>query len=82
MEGLEGVNLDGEWSTQRRKRRSDIDVPTLMVTRPEFGEMARGLEGYIRDRAGVHRAAAIALIYDKHAAGEVNSPGGYLRGMF
>ena len=26
-------------------------------------------------------ATAIALIYDKYAAGEVNSPGGYLRGM-
>jgi replication initiation protein RepC len=81
----------------------------LMATCPEFGEMARGLEGYIRDWSGVHRAAArirpmvgisehawnvaqkalgpevaaaaIALIYDKHAAGEVSSPGGYLRGM-
>lgn len=26
-------------------------------------------------------AAAIALVYDKHISGEVNSPGGYLRGM-
>ena len=26
-------------------------------------------------------AAAVALIYDKHSAGEVSSPGGYLRGM-
>nr|WP_170566063.1 replication initiation protein RepC [Ruegeria atlantica] len=26
-------------------------------------------------------AAVIALIYDKHATGEVLSPGGYLRGM-
>jgi replication initiation protein RepC len=26
-------------------------------------------------------AAALALIYDKHATGEVSSPGGYLRGM-
>ncbi|MEP3295353.1 MAG: replication initiation protein RepC, partial [Pseudoruegeria sp.] len=26
-------------------------------------------------------AAAVALIYDKHALGEVSSPGGYLRGM-
>jgi len=105
----EGVNLEGEWSTQTRKRRSDIDVPMLMATCPEFGEMARGLEGYIRDWNGVHRAAAkirpmvgisehawnvaqsalgpevaaaaIALIYDKHSAGEVSSPGGYLRGM-
>ncbi|GFE66976.1 plasmid replication protein RepC [Litoreibacter roseus] len=109
VERPEDVDLGGEWSTQTRKRRSDIDVPTLMATCPEFGEMARGLEGYIRDWTGVHRAAAmirpmvgisehawnvaqkalgaevaaaaIALIYDKHAAGEVASPGGYLRGM-
>ncbi|NSX57013.1 plasmid replication protein RepC [Parasulfitobacter algicola] len=109
VERPEDVDLGGEWSMQTRKRRSDIDVPTLMATCPEFGEMARELEGYIRDWNGVHRAAgkirpmvgisehawnvaqkalgaevaaaAIALIYDKHAAGEVNSPGGYLRGM-
>ncbi|MBO6727838.1 MAG: hypothetical protein JJ911_19425 [Rhizobiaceae bacterium] len=109
VEGPEEVDLGGEWSTQTRKRRSDIDVPTLMATCPEFGELARGLEGFIRDWNGVHRAAAkirpmvgisehawnvaqkalgpevaaaaVALIYDKHAAGEVSSPGGYLRGM-
>jgi replication initiation protein RepC len=109
VERPEEVDLEGEWSTHRRKRTSEIDVPMLMATCPEFGEMARGLEGYIRDWSGVHRAAArirpmvgisehawnvaqkalgpevaaaaIALIYDKHAAGEVSSPGGYLRGM-
>ena len=109
VERTEDVDLDGEWSTHTRKRSSEIDVPTLMASCPAFGEMARGLEGYIRDWNGVHRAAAtvrpmiaisehawnvaqqalgsevaaaaIALIYDKHAAGEVNSPGGYLRGM-
>ncbi|MDA8586722.1 plasmid replication protein RepC [Rhodobacteraceae bacterium] len=109
VERPEDVDLEGEWSTQTRKRRSDIDVPMLMATCPEFGEMARGLEGYIRDWNGIHRAAArirpmvgisehawnvaqkalgpeiaaaaIALIYDKHSAGEVSSPGGYLRGM-
>lgn len=105
----EEVDLEGEWSTHTRRRRSDIDIPTLMATCPEFGELARGLEGYIRDWTGVHRAAAkirpmvgisehawntaqkalgpevaaaaVALIYDKHSAGEVSSPGGYLRGM-
>ncbi len=103
------VDLEGEWSTHTNRRRSNIDIPTLMATCPEFGEQARGLEGYIRDWNGVHRAAskvrpmvgisehawntaqlalgpevaaaAVALIYDKHSAGEVSSPGGYLRGM-
>ncbi|MEL7219484.1 MAG: replication initiation protein RepC, partial [Pseudomonadota bacterium] len=109
---IERSNLEdreGEWSTHYRSRASVVDVPMLMATCPEFGEMARGFEGYIRDWTGVHRAAAkvrpmiaisehawnvaqkalgpemaaaaIALIYDKHAAGEVSSPGGYLRGM-
>lgn len=109
VERPEDVDLEGEWSTHTKKRSSDIDVPMLMATCPEFGEMARGLEGYIRDWNGVHRAAArirpmvgisehawnvaqkalgpevaaaaVALIYDKHSAGEVSSPGGYLRGM-
>ncbi|MEL6242972.1 MAG: plasmid replication protein RepC [Pseudomonadota bacterium] len=109
VERLEEVDLEGEWSTHTNRRRSDIDIPTLMATCPEFGELARGLEGYIRDWNGVHRAAgkirpmvgisehawntaqkalgpevaaaAVALIYDKHSAGEVSSPGGYLRGM-
>lgn len=109
LERPENVDLEGEWSTHTKKRSSDIDVPMLMATCPEFGEMARGLEGYIRDWNGVHRAAArirpmvgisehawnvaqkalgpegaaaaVALIYDKHSAGEVTSPGGYLRGM-
>lgn len=109
VERPEEVDLEGEWSTHTNKRRSDIDVPTLMATCPQFGELARGMEGYIRDWNGVHRAAAkirpmvgisehawnvaqralgpevaaaaVALIYDKHADGEVSSPGGYLRGM-
>ena len=103
------MDLEGEWSTHTNKARSDIDIPMLMLTCPQFGEMARDLEGYIRDWNGVHRAAtkirpmvgisehawnvaqralgpevataALALIYDKHATGEVSSPGGYLRGM-
>ena len=81
----------------------------LMLTCPHFAEMARGMEGYIKDWNDLHRAAgnirgmagisenawnlsqktlgpavasaAIALIFDKHATGEVKSPGGYLRGM-
>ncbi|MEP2732509.1 MAG: plasmid replication protein RepC [Ascidiaceihabitans sp.] len=109
VEKPEDVDLDGDWSTHTNRRRSDIDIPMLMLTCPHFGEMARGMEGYIRDWNGVHRAAAkirpmvgisehawntaqralgaevaaaaVALIYDKHALGEVSSPGGYLRGM-
>jgi replication initiation protein RepC len=109
IERPEEVDLEGEWSTHTNKRRSDIDIPTLMLTCPQFGELARGMEGYISDWNGVHRAAAkirpmvgisehawntaqkalgaevaaaaVALIYDKHASGEVSSPGGYLRGM-
>lgn len=109
VEKPEDVDLDGDWSTHTNRRRSDIDIPMLMLTCPHFGELARGMEGYIRDWNGVHRAAAkirpmvgisehawntaqkalgaevaaaaVALIYDKHASGEVSSPGGYLRGM-
>ena len=109
VERPDDVDLEGEWSTHTNKARSDIDIPMLMLTCPQFGEMARDLEGYIRDWNGVHRAAtkirpmvgisehawnvaqralgpevataALALIYDKHATGEVSSPGGYLRGM-
>ena len=105
----EEVNIDIEWSTHTNKRKSDIDIPMLMLTCPHFAEMARGMEGYIRDWSDLHRAAgkirgmagisenawnvsqkalgpagasaAIALIFDKHTAGEVKSPGGYLRGM-
>ena len=109
VEKPEEVDLEGEWSTHTNRRRSDIDIPTLMLTCPQFGELARDMEGYIRDWNGVHKAAAkirpmvgisehawntaqkalgaevaaaaVALIYDKHASGEVSSPGGYLRGM-
>ena len=105
----EEMELDIEWSTHTNKRKSDIDIPMLMLTCPHFAEMARGMEGYIKDWNALHRAAgkirgmvgisenawnlsqktlgpavasaAIALIFDKHTTGEVNSPGGYLRGM-
>jgi replication initiation protein RepC len=109
VETLQKVDLDIEWSTHTNKRTSDVDIPMVMLTCPQFAELARGMEGYIRDWNGVHRAAgkirpmvgisehawnvaqqtlgpavaaaALALIYDKHATGEVTSPGGYLRGM-
>lgn len=49
----------------------------------------RGMTGISEDAWNVAQrtltpavaAAAIALVFDKHAAGEVSSPGGYLRGM-
>ncbi|ABI93326.1 replication protein C (plasmid) [Roseobacter denitrificans] len=109
VEKSQEVDLDIEWSTHTGKRTSDVDIPMLMLTCPQFAELARDMEGYIRDWNGVHRAAgkvrpmvgisesawnvaqqtlgpavaaaALALIYDKHATGEVSSPGGYLRGM-
>lgn len=109
VETTQKVDVDIEWSTHTSKRTSDVDIPMLMLACPHFAELARGIEGYIRDWNGVHRAAgkirpmvgisksawnvaqqtlgpvvaaaALALIYDKHAAGEVSSPGGYLRGM-
>jgi len=109
VERPQEVNLDIQWSTDTNKRSSQVDIPMLMLTCPRFGEMARELEGYIRDWNDLNRAAgkirgmagisqdawnaaqkvlgpaigaaAIALIYDKYEAGEVKSPGGYLRGM-
>ena len=109
VERSEKGDNDIQWSTHTNKRRSDIDVATLMQACPQFADMARSLCGYLKNWDDVHRAAgqlravvgisedawnvaqrtlgpeiaaaAIALIYDKHATGEVSSPGGYLRGM-
>ncbi|MEL6205728.1 MAG: plasmid replication protein RepC [Pseudomonadota bacterium] len=109
---VENQERDGpeiEWNTHTKRRRSKVDVPTLMGSCPQFAETARSLEGYIRDWNHLHRAAArirpivgisedawniaqrklgpeiaaaaIALIFDKTSDGEIQSPGGYLRGM-
>ncbi len=53
------VDLDINWSTQSRKRRSEIDLRMLMIACPEFAELARSMEGgYLRDWTDTHRAAA------------------------
>ena len=109
VENGEKDDLEIEWNANTRRRRSEVDIPTLMGSCPQFAEMARSLEGYIRDWNHLHRAAAklrptvgisedawnvaqrrlgpemaaaaVALIYDKTSDGEIQSPGGYLRGM-
>jgi replication initiation protein RepC len=57
VERLEDVDINIEWSTHTKNRKSDIDIPTLMLTCPHFAEMARGMEGYIRNWDDLHRAA-------------------------
>ena len=57
VERPEDVDIDIEWGTHTNKRKSDIDIPTLMLTCPHFAEMARGMEGYIRNWDDLHRAA-------------------------
>jgi len=53
------VDLDISWSTQSRKRRTEIDLRMLMIACPEFAELARSMEGgYLRDWTDTHRAAA------------------------
>ena len=50
-------DLDFNWSSHTNKRGSEIDIPMLMMTCPHFAEMARSLNGYLRDWNDVHRAA-------------------------
>lgn len=57
VERPEEVNLDIEWSSHTNKRKSEIDIPMLMLTCPHFAELARGMEGYIRNWNDLHRAA-------------------------
>ena len=57
VERPEDADIDIEWSTHTNKRKSDIDIPTLMLTCPHFAEMAHGMEGYIRNWDDLHRAA-------------------------
>ena len=49
------INMNVEWSTNTRKRKSDIDIPVLMLSCPEFAEMARSVKPYINDWNDVHR---------------------------
>lgn len=57
VERPEDVNLDIEWSTHTNKRKSEVDIPILMLSCPHFAEMARGMVGYIRNWDDLHRAA-------------------------
>ncbi|MEP5151605.1 replication initiation protein RepC, partial [Planktotalea sp.] len=57
LESSAEVDLDINWSTHTNKHKSDIDIPMLMLTCPHFAQMARGVEGYIRNWNDLHRAA-------------------------
>lgn len=105
----QGDNDLEEWVAEVRKKRSALDLPTVMQACPEFASWARNMEGFLHDWGDLHRVAvqlrplinisehawnvaqdrlgsqvataALALVFEKHSAGEVVSPGGYLRGM-
>jgi len=48
-----------EWDA-RRKRTSEVELPTLMAAFPEFADMARGLAGgYVRNWDDLHRSAGM-----------------------
>jgi len=54
------IDLDIRWSSHTTQRKSEIDIPTLMVACPHFAEMARDLGGgYVRDWNDLHRVAAM-----------------------
>lgn len=57
VEPSEEIDLDIEWSTHTNKHRSEVDIPMLMLTCPHFAEMAREMEGYIKNWDDLHRAA-------------------------
>jgi len=58
VERPEDVDMNINWSTHTGKRGSHVDVPMLMASCPQFAEMARGVQGYLKDWNDVHRAAA------------------------
>ena len=98
-----------DWVAEVRKKRTSLDLPTIMQACPEFASWARNMGGFLKDWGDLHRVAgqlrpmigvsehawnvaqdrmgtqvataAFALVFEKHSAGEVASPGGYLRGM-
>jgi len=98
-----------DWVAELRKKRTALDLPTIMQACPEFASWARNMGGFLKDWGDLHRVAgklrpmigisedawnvaqdrmgtqvataAFALVFEKHSAGEVASPGGYLRGM-
>lgn len=98
-----------EWVAEVRKKRTALDLPTVMQACPEFASWAHNMGGFLKNWGDLHRiagqlrpmigvsehawnvaqdrlgqqaaTAALALVFEKHCAGEVSSPGGYLRGM-
>ena len=98
-----------DWVAEVRKKRTALDLPTIMQACPEFASWARNMGGFLKDWGDLHRVAgqlrpmigisehawnvaqdrmgtqvataAFALVFEKHSAGEVASPGGYLCGM-
>jgi len=98
-----------DWVVEVRKKRTAVDLPTIMQACPEFASWARNMGGFLKDWGDLHRVAgqlrpmigisehawntaqemmgkqvataALVLVFEKYSAGEVASPGGYLRGM-
>ena len=58
VERPEKIDSDAGWNINTKRYRTDIDVPTLMASCPLFAEMARDLQGYIKDWNHLHRAAS------------------------
>ena len=57
VERLQKEDFDINWSSHTNKRASEVDIPMLMMTCPHFAEMARSLNGYLKDWNDVHRVA-------------------------
>ncbi|MFC4669523.1 plasmid replication protein RepC [Seohaeicola nanhaiensis] len=107
-----GTGTDGgleEWVAATRRKRTALDLPTILQACPEFTGWARNIGDFVRDWSDLNRIAgqlrpmigvsehawavaqerlgkqvattALVLVFEKHCAGEVASPGGYLRGM-
>lgn len=55
------IDLEINWSTHGKKRGSEIDIPMLMASCPEFAQTARGMNGYVKSWDDVHRAAGQVL---------------------
>lgn len=57
VERSQKEDIDINWSSDINKLGSEVDIPMLMMTCPHFAEMARSLNGYLKDWNDVHRAA-------------------------
>lgn len=59
LDSSDDINLDINWNIKDKNRKSEIDIPMLMVACPHFAELARDMGGgYIRNWTDMHRAAA------------------------